>query len=81
MQFDVVNLSLDISQYDSNRIVRLYLRILVGKAREFYYNRKRNVRKQSNIVQKLLAMRNYIPLIFLNKYSSIKSTPISTSVL
>lgn len=81
MQFDVVNLSLDISQYDSNRIVRLYLRILVGKAREFYYNRKRNVRKHSNIVQKLLAMRNYVPLIFLNKYSSIKSTPISTSVL
>lgn len=81
MQFDVVNLSLDISQYDSNRIVRLYLRILVGKAREFYYNRKRNVRKHSNIVQKLLAMRNYIPLIFVNKFSSIKSTLISTSVL
>lgn len=81
MQFDVVNLSLDISQYDSNRIVRIYFRILVGKAREFYYNRKRNVRKHSNIVQKLLAMRNYVPLIFLNKYSSIKSTPISTSVL
>lgn len=78
MQFDVVNLSLDISQYDSNRIVCLYLRILVGKAREFYYDRKRNVRKHSNIVQKLLAMRNYIPLIFLNKYSSIKSTLIST---
>lgn len=54
---------------------------LTEKPENSSYNRKRNVRKHSNIVKKLLAMRNYIPLIFLNKYLSIKSTPISTSVL